>query len=118
MPSTQAVGLEQVGGVTHSSKGHVANADTRAQSGKTLNNVSDSTNGRMVGGAGDLMRGAMVNAAAASVKAALHGGDIGVSFAQGEKHVVQGTIDSAQQQKVSVTDAETTYDMLSKPINA
>jgi hypothetical protein len=117
MPSN-AVGLEQVGGVTAAAKGMVTNADSRVQAAKVLNNVAEATNGRMVGPAGDLMRGAMDIHSGAAGKAGVHGAQVADSFAQAEKHVVQGTVDSAQQQKVSATDAETTFDMLSKPINA
>jgi hypothetical protein len=114
-----AVGAEEVGGVTAASKGMVnSNAEGRVQSSRTLNNVSEGTGGRMVGPAGDLMRGTMNEHANASTIAARHVAQVAQSFAQGEKHVVQGTVDSAQQQKTSIVDAEATFTMLSKPINA
>jgi hypothetical protein len=113
-----AVGVEQVGGVTTASKGMVGNADTRVQGFKTLNAISDGTEGRMVGPAGILMRGAMSTHAGASGMAGVNGAEVAVSFARGEKAVDQGVLDSIQEQKVSMTDAETTYSALSKPISA
>lgn len=116
--SNNAVGLEQVGGVSQSAKGMVQNADSRVQAGKTLQSVSDGTNGRMVGPAGDLMRAAMDTHSGASGMAGVHGAEVAQSFSRGEKAVVQGTVDSAQQQKTSATDAESTYTQLSRPIEA
>ena len=116
--SNNAVGLEQVGGVSQAAKGMVENADSRVQAAKTLQGVSDATNGRMVGPAGDLMRTTMDTHSGASGMAGVHGADVASSFAQGEKAVVQGTVDSAQQQKTSATDADSTYSKLSRPIEA
>jgi type IV secretory pathway TrbL component len=115
--SSNAVGLEQVGGVTAAAKGMVGNADTRVSAAKALANISEGTNGRMVGPAGDLMRSGMNVAANAHGASALHGAQVATSFAKGEQHVEQGTIDSAQQQKVIASDGETTFDALSKPLN-
>lgn len=116
--SNNAVGLEQVGGVSQAAKGMVENADSRVQAAKTLQGVSEATNGKMVGPAGDLMRVTMDTHSGASGMAGVHGAEVAGSFAQGEKAVVQGTVDSAQQQKTSATDADSTYSQLSRPIEA
>lgn len=116
--SNNAVGLEQVGGVTNAAKGMVENADSRVQAARTLQGVSEATNGRMVGPAGDLMRNVMDTHSGASGVAGQHGAQVAGNFAQGEKAVVQGTVDSAQQQKTSATDAESTYSQLNRPIEA
>ncbi len=116
--SNNAVGLEQVGGVTQAAKGMVENADGRVQAAKTLQSVSEATHGRMVGPAGDLMRNVMDTHSGASGVAGLHGAEVGQNFATGEKSVVQGTVDSAQQQKTSATDAESTFSQLNRPIEA
>ena len=115
---SNAVGLEQVGGVTTAAKGMVGNADTRVQAAKVLQTLSDSTEGRMVGPAGILMRGAMSTHSGAAGMAGVNGADVAVSFARGEKAVDSGVLDSVQQQKVSTSDAETTYSSLKKPISA
>lgn len=64
MPNN-AVGLEQVGGVTQSAKGMVQNADGRVSASRNLLSASDGNNGRMVGPAGDLMRTVMSTQAGA-----------------------------------------------------
>lgn len=111
-----AVGLEQVGGVTQAAKGMVDNADSRAQAARALRSASDATNGRMVGPAGDLQRSAMTTHAAAGGVAGLNGATVANSFAQGERAVVQGVEDSSQQQRTSASDSETTFSALNKPI--
>jgi hypothetical protein len=116
--STGAVGLEQVGGVTHAAKGMVANADTRVSAAKALRSVSEGTHGRNYGPAADAQRAAMDTNAGASGYGGLHGAQVAESFAKGEKHVVQGTEDSFQQQKTSMTDAESTFSALKKTIEA
>ncbi len=114
--SNNAVGLEQVGGVSQAAKGMVENSDSRVQAAKTLQNVSEATHGRMVGPAGDMMRTAMDSNSAGSGMAGVRGAEVASSFAQGEKAVVQGTTDSLQQQKVSGQEGENTFQHLSKSI--
>lgn len=114
----QAVGLEQVGGVSHAAKGMVENADGRVQAAKSLRAVAEGTHGRMVGPAGNMMRSTMDGHVAASSMAGLHGARTGESFSKGEKHVVQGTEDSLQQQKTSASEAETTFSALNRPMEA
>ncbi len=116
--SNNAVGLEQVGGVSQAARGMVGNADTRVQAARTLQSVSEGTNGRMVGPAGDLMRAAMTTNSAASGTAGVRGSEVAVSFAHGERAVVQGTEESAQEQRTSTTDAESTFSVLNRDIQA
>jgi hypothetical protein len=116
--SNNAVGLEQVGGVTQAARGMVDNADSRVQAARALQSASDATAGRMVGPAGDLQRAAMSTHAGASGVAGVNGSAVAASFAHGERTVVQGVEDSAQQQRTSATDAETTFSALNKPIEA
>ena len=116
--SNNAVGLEQVGGVSQAAKGMVENSDGRVQAAKALQNVSEATNGRMVGPAGDMMRSAMDANATASGVAGVRGAEVATSFAQGEKAVVQGTVDSLQQQKVSSQEGENTFQHLNRSIEA
>lgn len=96
----------------------VTNADSRVQAAKTLQGISEGTQGLNYGPAADAQRASMDTHAAASGKGGLHGAEVAVSFAQGEKHVVQGTEDSFQQQKTSMTDAESTYCALNRPMEA
>jgi hypothetical protein len=116
--SNNAVGLEQVGGVSQAAKGMVENSDSRVQAAKALQNVSEATNGRMVGPAGDMMRNAMNANSGATGVHAVRGAEVAQSFAQGEKAVVQGTADSLQQQKVSGQEGENTFQHLNKSIEA
>lgn len=116
--SNNAVGLEQVGGVTQAAKGMVENADGRVQAAKVLQSMSESTHRGMVGPAGDTMRNVMDTHSGASGMAAKNGAEVGANFATGEKTVVQGTVDSLQQQKTSATDAESTFSQLSRPMEA
>jgi hypothetical protein len=116
--SNNAVGLEQVGGVTQAAKGMVDNADSRGQAARALKLASDATGGRMVGPAGNLQRAAMDTHASAAGFAGLNGATVANSFAHAEKTVVQGVEDSAQEQRTSTTDAEATHSVLSKPIEA
>ncbi len=116
--SNNAVGLEQVGGVSQAAKGMVENADSRVQAAKALQNVSEATNGRMVGPAGDMMRNSMETNSGASGTAGVRGAEVAQSFAQGEKAVVQGTTDSLQQQKVSAQEGENTFQHLNRSIEA
>lgn len=113
-----AVGLEQVGGVTHAAKGMGSNADSRVSSAKGLKSIAEGTHGRNFGPAADAQRAAMDTNAGAAAFGGLHGVQIAESFAKGEKHVVQGTEDSFQQQKASMTDAESTFSTLKKSIEA
>ncbi len=117
MPNN-AVGLEQVGGVTKAAKGMVENADSRIQAARTLQAVADSTAGAMVGPAADLQRAAMFTRAGASGVAAKNGAEVAGNFALGERAVVQGVEDSASQQRTSATDAESTFSQLNRPIEA
>lgn len=117
MPNN-AVGLEQVGGVSQAARGMVENADGRVQAGRTLQSVSEGTSGRMVGPAGDLMRAAMSTNSGASGIAGVKGSEVAVSFARGEQAVVQGTEESAQEQRTSTTDAESTFSSLNRAIEA
>jgi hypothetical protein len=116
--SNNAVGLEQVGGVSQAAKGMVENSDSRVQAAKKLQSVSEATNGRMVGPAGDMMRNAMDTNSGASGMAGVRGAEVATSFAHGEKSVVQGTTDSLQQQKVSSQEGENTFQHLTKSIEA
>ena len=114
--SNNAVGLEQVGGVTQTAKGMVDNADSRVQAARALKSASDATAGRMVGPAGDLQRAAMDTHSAASGVAGMNGATVASSFAHGERTVVQGVEDSSQEHRNSSTDAESTFSALNKPI--
>jgi hypothetical protein len=114
--SDKAVGLEQVGGVTHAAKGMVDNADGRVQAAKTLNAISEASHGRMVGPAGDLMRSGMSGHAAAAGASGVKAGEVAANFARGEKTVVRGVEDSAQVEKVTADEAETTYSALNRTI--
>lgn len=114
--TANAVGLEQVGAVTHAAKGMVNNDEMRVDYGKNLRSISEGTHGRMVGPAGQMMRAQMDIHAGATAVNAQRGSQVAESFALGEKHVVQGTEDSLQQQKTAATDADGTYTVLKKPM--
>ncbi|MGH3480835.1 MAG: hypothetical protein ACRDPQ_01525 [Nocardioidaceae bacterium] len=116
MSNPQAVGLNEVGGVTKGANQTVDVQSGNAQHARNTQSTADMLAGRNFGPASRVQYASMLAQAGAGNVRARHSAEYAEKKAMGERQAVQGHEDSTQTYTTAANQADTTFGSLNRPL--
>jgi len=116
MSNPQAVGLNEVGGVTKGANQTIDVQSGNAQHARNTQSTADMLAGKNFGPASRVQYSSLLSQAGAGNVRARHSSEYAEKKAMGEKQAVQGHDDATQTYSTAANQAETTFGSLNRPL--
>lgn len=116
MSNPQAVGLNEVGGVTKGANQTIDVQSGNAQHARNTQSTADMLAGKNFGPASRVQYSSLLAQAGAGNTRARHSSEYAERKAMGERQAVQGHDDATQTYSTAANQAETTFGSLNRPL--